>query len=81
MEANDYLQDWLIEHRAIKLMVTQDRRVTLSFYHVNGHIFIVRTWPGETGWDVFIPASESTGISETLNALNDYVSHGRKGKE
>lgn len=70
---NEEITKWLIEHKALMLMMLKGDRVKLTIYNVNAHLFIVREWPDEEGWDVFIPAHEGNSVKETIKALERYV--------
>jgi hypothetical protein len=46
----------------------------IACYVANGRLFIVQTWE-VGGWDIYIPASNSNSVGDTMKALVEYLTN------
>ena len=49
------------------------RGSTLACYAANGKLFIVQTWADPGGWDLYVPASTTNDIEDTMKATLAYL--------
>ena len=75
----DKLRAWLTDNNArVVRSVTNGKKEHATVWRANGHLFVVLTVEGNTS--VYIPASESNNIEETLKALDLYCTNTTRDK-
>lgn len=68
----DLFRKWSEKHKATWFWTRHYSNYSLQMYALNGHTFLVQTYE-DGGFEIFIPASKTNNIKETLDAVEAYA--------